>query len=216
MENNTEVKSEGIKPENFDELPTLEINPNESVQSVNPDDINSANNKGLGTRRFPKIDWNAIENRRMFFAMLTQTFQEKSIGRGDKSYYGSTYAWVDEYKKRDVTDLKNPSAKISVPRMNFKSPKHGVWFTFDLTEKLEYTLLQGKERGVFRLFMKNFDDDFRRIAQQQLKIANEMKEKEEKEKSEVKKDGDVFSVDVGDAKKEEVLNMIKEIEKDVE
>lgn len=165
--NDAVIQSEGVKPDNFDELPSVEIK--------NPEDelVQQKRIQKWGTARYPKIEWEALENRRLFFSLLMKTFEKKCYSQKGKHYYKSVYSYVDRFPvpkyKNAIANVLDKTKKEKVNCMVFDSPKHRVKFGFDLNETLNMRILKGDERNIFRLFLKNFDQDFKEIAEEEMR-----------------------------------------------
>ena len=133
-----------------------------------------------GTMRYAVIDWDDMNVRRMFFTLLTQTFDRWGKIRGEKLVYGGTESYLEEVKKKSPNFLDKENPKISITRMVFNSKKRGVKFSFDMTDLMPFTIISGTQRNIFRLFLQQFDKPFRQIAEEHMEAHQKIEEEKNK------------------------------------
>ena len=132
------------------------------------------------TMRYAVIDWDDMNVRRMFFTLLTQTFDRWGRIRGEKLVYAGTESFLEEVKKKNPNFLDKANPKISITRMVFNNKKRGVKFSFDMTDLMPFTIINGTQRNIFRLFLQQFDKPFRTIAEEHMEAHQKIEEEKNK------------------------------------
>lgn len=218
-ENKEEVfRSDGVRPDNFDELPTAIVEKienhehcgcgceHEHEQSCDCGHDHNHKIHKWQTIRYAVIDWDDLNVRRMFFTLLTQTFDRWGEIRGEKIVFGGTESNLEEAKIKNPNFLDKENPKITIMRMVFYNKKRGVKFSFDMTENMAFTILEGDQRNIFRLFMHKFDKPFKVIAEEHMEAYKKM---EEEKKANETLDQKTNTADFGEMSEEELDEFIK-------
>jgi hypothetical protein len=170
------VQSEGVKPENFDELPVVSVD-STSENTSEPPKEKTEYLKKMPTLRYPTIEWGDINVRKMFFSLLTQSFNKYGTERKGKVYLKGLFNYIDVEKRVNVNPLDRNSMTVNL--LVFDCPKRNLKFSFELNDTLTFKLIKGTESKIFKLFLENFNDIFQEIATENQEQIDKQKSEEE-------------------------------------
>lgn len=202
------LKSEGIKPEGFDDLPVVEGTPDmipvkhecfcaheqnneckcEESHNEQPDSCGCGHDHSTHKHEHHEPQkWSTMKYATIDWGDLNVRRILFSLLTQTFNRYGVVrdnklfFGGTLSY----VNEYKKPNPdftktdKIKVSRMMFDNKHRGIKFSFDLTPTLDFVVHNGNSRNIFRLLMQSFDKPFRTIVDEQMKAQELAKKADE-------------------------------------